>query len=271
MKKDKFQKLVGLVETCNLNPADSICTSFSAATGRSNLVLGLARLAASPGITIPGLSIAPDDWMLPVVLTNTGNPAFGFFGPGGIAFDPEGNLYICENLQFGTTTECAGMACPGLYIVWGFLSCVRCLFVLQKNSQPILEPDGDPLAISPFFGSQLGAINGTGFGMSINRKTLDLWAASFQDLSPAAFVGQGDPNAGFITHFGSAAQSRPLIKIYKNASCAGIQGFFFFFFFFFWSMKKSCLIIAIDWAFYFFFLKRDCKDWSFLIFSRIEL
>jgi streptogramin lyase len=33
----------------------------------------------------------------------------------------------------------------------------------------------------------------------------------------------GDPNAGFVTHFGPAP-NRPLIQIYKDSKCAGVQG-----------------------------------------------
>jgi hypothetical protein len=144
----KFFKLVNVLETCQATPQAVLCVNFTRATARTNVILGIARLATSPGIDVAGLSIAPDDWMMPVVLTATGNASFGMFGPGGIAFDPEGNLYICENLQYGTTTECNGMACPALYF-------------------PILQPDGDPHPLSPFFGGVLGATNGTGFGMSI--------------------------------------------------------------------------------------------------------
>ena len=66
-------------------------------------------------------------------------------------------------------------------------------------------------------------VSGTGWGMSINRKTGDLWAASFQDLSPSAFLGMGDPNAGFVTQFSSTPE-RSLLRIIKEPFIAGVQG-----------------------------------------------
>jgi hypothetical protein len=197
----KFRTLTERTVECSDNFSGSRCQSLLQSTARPNGMLSMARLAQSPGIQVSDMILSPenDDWTLPVVMTSLGQGVDNS-GPGGIAFDHAGNIIMCVNYLPVTNG-----AFPAPYI-------------------GILDPAGVPLPSSPFYGQ--GAINGTGWGMSINRKTGDLWAGSFQDLSPAAFLGKGDPTQGFVSHFGPAPE-RQLIRVYNsslNADIAGVQG-----------------------------------------------
>lgn len=210
----KLKLLASVVRACDAQYiADPLCRQFIQATARRNAFFAMTRLATSPALVVPGQD--EPDWTLPILLTNSGDPTYTFDSPAAFAFDYEGNVYVTNNDQAGSyaagTCKNANnqtSACPGRYIL-------------------ILGPDGAPLSNSPFFGTP-DSIIGSGFGASINWANNDLWIGSFQDLSAAAFLGRGDPNQGFFTHFSSPNSGLGFINKFDNHGAptyiAGVQG-----------------------------------------------
>lgn len=220
----KLHHLAALVGACNANYASLQCVQLRAVTARAGAFVALARLATLPSLPLDsGVMIpAPRDWTLPVVLTDTGSARDGFSGPGALAFDAEGNMYITNNYQFGSGAQCVNGTGMHEGVVCAIGASNR-----RHESEPcpspyivILAPDGSPLPQSPFRGA--GNILGPGFGVSINRATGDLWVGSFVDLSVAAFTGRGAPDAGFVSQFSAA--SLAFVRRIQSNDTAGVQG-----------------------------------------------
>ena len=130
-------------------------------------------LAAVTPVYAPSLSIPPDAWT--IALTYVGNGA-EFDGPGNMAVDQDGNIWITNNYEFASD--------PFVPVCGSKL--------LSK-----LTPTGADAPGAPFTG---GGLDGAGFGIAIDL-TGNVWVSNF------GFAGQGcstPPLANSVSEFASA-------------------------------------------------------------------
>ncbi len=132
-------------------PGDTLQATLNIARHPANNAKPLFRLSGREASYRPVLSKAPATWTLALRFVGDGK---SFDGPGNVAFDPDGNVYIINNYTYGATPF--SKVCGG-----------RKLFVL--------DPSGKPAPTSPFTG---GGLDGAGYGITFDPDG-KLWAASF--------------------------------------------------------------------------------------------
>lgn len=96
-----------------------------------------------------------DTWTMAVKVNNTGNSTCPFGGPGNVAFDVNGYVWINNNVIQGTPNSS------------------NCLIVLKPNGQP-----ANGLANTPSSPITGGGILGSGFGVAVDKLGF-IWSGSF--------------------------------------------------------------------------------------------
>jgi hypothetical protein len=145
----------------------------------------------------PALSKQPDAWTIVVKVNDSGDDAHMFGGPGNLAFDSKGRVWIANNVEQGT-----GNGTP-----WSI--------VLGPDGHPARNESGGKL--TPFSG---GGLLGPGFGVAVDA-TDRIWLGDF---------GWGDakPNPGGASLFelqnGAINPISPDPNGYTEGSLLRVQG-----------------------------------------------
>lgn len=190
-------------------PASAACAALFSATGAGGTTLAAAHaIAAQPAHNAgelfvlsqsaetyaPGPGRAPDAWT--IALKYVGNGA-EFDGPGNMAVDRFGNIWITNNYEFDSDPRQS--VCGGKQLLE-------------------LTPTGADAPGAPFSG---GGIDGAGFGIAIDLKN-DLWVGNF------GFAGKGCsslPAGNSAAEFSAAgATLSPAIQGFTQGSLSGPQG-----------------------------------------------
>jgi hypothetical protein len=149
-------------------PSNMLGAALNIAHNPTHNAAALFQLSQSTSEYAPALTKAPDAWILAVKYVGNGHE---FDGPGNMAVDRHGNLWITNNYD-GSVVACGGKQ------------------VIE------LTPTGEDAPGAPFSG---GGLDGAGFGISIDPKN-NVWVGNF------GFQGSGctnPPPANSISEFNS--------------------------------------------------------------------
>jgi len=119
----------------------------------------------------PRLSVAPTAWVLSLIYT-----AGGFNGPGRMAFDSRGNVWVTNNFQPPYPSTIAGL---------GLIS---------------LGPTGVPINGSPVTG---GGLQGAWWGIAIDQHNR-IWTANYTGADPADFTSPSFIGGDTVSEFNDA-------------------------------------------------------------------
>jgi hypothetical protein len=164
----EFNSLANLISTCvdgnaavcnqlfaaattphGIAPTDTLQAALSISHNPWNNVSGLFTLSQNNSNYSPVLTAAPDAWTIALLYLGRGNGR-EINGPGNMAIDADGNIYISINYD-GALNACGGK-------------------IVTK-----LSPTGFEAPGSPFVG---GGLNGAGFGATIDPSN-HLWIGNF--------------------------------------------------------------------------------------------
>ena len=145
----------------------------------------LARTA----VVWPHLTAAPSSWVLSLLHT-----AGGFNGPGRMAFDARGNVWVSNNFAPGTRND------PGLGVI-------------------SLDPTGSPANGSPIVG---GGLMGAWWGIAVDQRN-HIWTANYTGDDPIPFYDAGFIGGHTVSEFTSAG-APVSASGYTQGSLSGPQG-----------------------------------------------
>jgi hypothetical protein len=151
-------------------PTDTLQAALNIAHNPVNNTQGLFLLSLANQTYTPSLEQEPQAWE--IFLKHIGNGE-EFDGPGNMAFDKDGNLYITNNFVLNSDPGSPG----------------QCLLAL--------DPGGNDLPGAPFCG---GGISGAGYGIGIDTRGF-VWVGNFGFGQPGSFgddISAFDPDVGIF-------------------------------------------------------------------------
>ena len=152
-----------------------------------------ARLFALPKTHsyVPQLSAAPTAWVLSLKYT-----AGGFNGPGRMAFDSHGNVWVTNNFEPPAPNTSAG---------FGLIS---------------LSPTGQPINHSPVEG---GGLEGVWWGIAIDQRD-QVWTSNYTGADPTPFTSPDFTGGTNVSEFADTGTPLSPATGFTNGNISAPQG-----------------------------------------------
>lgn len=141
-----------------LTPIDTLAAAHAIALDPGANAAALFALLPNGAPYRPVLRESPNAWTIALKFTKG-----GFDGPGAMAFDKDGKVWVTNNFMPPATTA--------------------------SNRMTVLDPTGKPIFGSPITS---GGLDGTGWGIAVTKKG-DVWAGNFHGGSMSEFDKLGQP------------------------------------------------------------------------------
>lgn len=169
-------------------PPDTLAAAWAIARNPVHDARAIFRLRRSP-VYGPGLRSAPTAWVLSLKYTGG-----GFDGPGRMAFDSRGRVFVTNNFQPPGTTPGEGLIA--------------------------LSPTGRPILGSPITG---GGIAGLWWGIAIDRRDR-VWMGNFTDHDPLGPFEPGFVGGKSVSMVGPDGRPRSPSTGFEQGPISAAQG-----------------------------------------------